>query len=155
LKRYFTFEGEVLKLPTDEAYEEAFRDVLQKAVAVRTRTIGEVGAHLSGGLDSGSIVSFAAEKVAMASKRLQTYSSIPMSDKLEWVPNYYGANEQPYIADVVHKTGNISPHYLPSNERCPLEEIDYFLDVMEMPYKFFENTYWLKGIYEQAHAHGV
>jgi asparagine synthase (glutamine-hydrolysing) len=33
----------------------------------------------------------------------------------------------------------------------PLSEVDDWLDIMETPYKFFENSFWLKGIYQQAH----
>ena len=42
---------------------EAFQEVFQKAVNSRLRTHRQVGAHLSGGLDSGSVVSFAAKKI--------------------------------------------------------------------------------------------
>ena len=26
---------------------------------------------------------------------------------------------------------------------------------MEMPYKFFENSFWLKGMFEKAHEEGI
>ena len=29
-------------------------------------------------------------------------------------------------------------------------EIDDLLEIMEMPYKFFENSFWLKGMFEKA-----
>ncbi len=45
--------GKTLKLKSNEEYEEAFREVFQTAVSSRLRTYKEVGAHLSGGLDSG------------------------------------------------------------------------------------------------------
>ena len=37
----------------------------------------------------------------------------------------------------------------------PYEEIDDFLSIMEMPYKFFENSYWLKGITEDSQQNGI
>ena len=42
-----------------QEYEEAFRDVFQTAVNDKIRTHKNIGAQLSGGLDSSSVVSFA------------------------------------------------------------------------------------------------
>ena len=44
-----------LTLPTDEAYEEAFRAMFLDAVRARTRSIGPVATELSGGLDSSAV----------------------------------------------------------------------------------------------------
>ncbi|MGQ4671624.1 asparagine synthase-related protein [Bacillus toyonensis] len=57
---YIPAVGEMLNLKSNEEYEEAFREVYKNAVKARLRTHHQVGAHLSGGLDSGSVVSFAA-----------------------------------------------------------------------------------------------
>ena len=40
-------------------------------------------------------------------------------------------------------------------EEIPILEIDDWLEIMEMPYKFLQNSVWLKGIYEKAHELGV
>jgi asparagine synthase (glutamine-hydrolysing) len=59
-KQYWTLEtGPELKLGSDEAYAEAFLDVFTKAVSCRLRGNGLVGAMLSGGMDSGSVVAVA------------------------------------------------------------------------------------------------
>ena len=39
-------------------------------------------------------------------------------------------------------------------ENC-FSEIDDWLEIMEMPYKFFENSVWVKGIYEKAQQQGI
>lgn len=154
--RYCTIEvTEELKLKSAEEYEEAFRDVLQKSVKARLRTHGEVGSHLSGGLDSGAVVSFAAAELKERNKKLHTYSSIPENSFIDWTPHYYIANEKPYIKATVNKVGNISDNYLGFNGQSPLTEIDEFLDIMEMPYKFFDNSFWLRGINKKASSDGV
>lgn len=154
--RYCMIEvTEELKLASNEEYEEAFRDVLQRSVKARLRTHGEVGSHLSGGLDSGSIVSFAAKELKKENKQLHTYSSIPEDSFIDWTPNYYIANEKPYIKATVNKVGNIADNYLSFNGQSPLAEVDEFLDIMEMPYKFFDNSFWLKGINKKARLDGV
>ncbi|WP_064091679.1 asparagine synthase-related protein [Rossellomorea aquimaris] len=156
LRRYCTIEPkEKLKLKTNEEYEEAFRDVFQKAVKARTQTYGEVGAQLSGGLDSGTVVSFAAKELLIENKKLHTYSYIPEETFKDWTPKYYIPDERPFIKETVNHVGNIVDHYLNFDGGSPLSEVDDFLELMEMPYKFYENSFWLKGITEQAHKKGI
>ena len=63
LKRYWKLNPHYeLKLPSEEAYVEAFREKLKDAVHCRLRSDYPVGAELSGGIDSSTIVSIAAQK---------------------------------------------------------------------------------------------
>ncbi|MFC0269944.1 asparagine synthase-related protein [Metabacillus herbersteinensis] len=147
--------GEKLKLKSNLEYEEAFQEVFQKAVNSRLRTHRQVGAHLSGGLDSGSVVSFAAKALKEKNKKLHTYSYVPVDDFVDWTHRYRVANERPLIESTVKYVGNISEQYLSFPEKSPFSEVDDWLETMEMPYKFFENSFWVKGIYEQANQQGV
>ncbi len=64
-RRYWTLEpGSELRLPSTDAYAEAMRDVLTKAVRSRLSAAGSVGATLSGGLDSGSVTAVARRLLA-------------------------------------------------------------------------------------------
>jgi asparagine synthase (glutamine-hydrolysing) len=154
--RYHIFrDEEKLKLNSDEEYQEAFKDVFHEAVTARLRTHGTVGSHLSGGLDSGTVVSFAAKELEKENKRLHTFSYIPEDGFIDWTPKYYIPDERPFIKETVNHVGNISDHYLSFKGKEPLAEVGDFLDVMEMPYKFFENAYWLKGINEEAQKQGI
>lgn len=156
LSRYCTIEvQEELKLQSNSEYEEAFREVLQKAVLARLRTYGEVGSHLSGGLDSGSVVSFAAKELKEINKKLHSFSYIPEKNFVDWTEDYYVADESKYIKDTVNFVGNISDQYLSFDNKDPLSEVDEFLSIMEMPYKFFDNAFWLKGINERASQQGI
>ena len=141
---------EKLKLGSDAEYEEALRDVLGAAVKARLRTHRGVGAHLSGGLDSGSVAAFAARELRAQGKPLYTFSHVPVADFEDWTPRSRMADEREYINAVVEHTGNIEPEYCDFPDRNPYADIDDWLDVMEMPYKFFENSFWLKGIFERA-----
>ena len=156
LSRYYTLiVEEKLKLKSNEEYEEAFRDVFQKAVSARLRTHGNVGSHLSGGLDSGTVVSFAAKELLKENKKLYTYSYIPEGSFIDWTSKHYIPDERPFIKETVNDVGNINDQYLNFEGKDPLSDIDDFLSIMEMPYKFFENSYWLKGISEAAQKDGV
>lgn len=149
--RYCRLEApEMLRLKSNEEYEEAFREVFGRAVRDRLRTRLAAGANLSGGLDSGSVVSFAAEEMRRRGQPLHTFSSYPI-DSFEGFPLHGRvADERPYIRETISHVGNIHPHFLNFPERNSYSEIEEWLDILEMPYKFIENSYWLKGIYEQA-----
>jgi asparagine synthase (glutamine-hydrolysing) len=155
--RYCTLAaGEMLKLKSNEEYEEAFRDVFQQAVTARIRTHRQVGAHLSGGLDSGSVASFAAKALREENKRLHTFSYVPVGDFADnWTPKSRFSDERPYIQSTVDHVGNMTSNYLDFPGISPLSEINDWLETMEMPYKFFENSFWLKGIYENARQQGI
>src|SRR4030095_11042450 len=121
----------------------------------RLRTHRHVGAQLSGGLDSGSIVSFASRELRQQNKTLQTFSYVPTNDFIDYTPNYLMPNERPLIESTVAHVGGIEDHYLDFQGRDSYSEIDGFLDIMEMPYKFFEHSFWMRGIFEKAEEQGV
>ncbi|MFJ7756087.1 asparagine synthase-related protein [Peribacillus muralis] len=146
----FIKKQEELKLKTDMEYEEAFRDVYDKVVKSKLRSNYQIGSHLSGGLDSGSVVSFAAKALERKKQQLYTYSYVPVKDFVDWTPRSRVADERPFISSTVEYVGNIKAHYMDFKEKSPFSEVDDWLDVLEMPYKYYENSYWLKGIYEHA-----
>ncbi|MGM0836095.1 MAG: asparagine synthase-related protein [Bacillota bacterium] len=139
----------------NEDYEDAFIDIFQTAVNSRVRTNRNVGAQLSGGLDSGSVVGYAARELRKQGKKLHTYSYIPPSDFKQWTPKHRIADESPYIQSTVQYVGNIEDNYLAFNNRSPYSEIDTWLETYEMPYKFFHNSFWIRGVYEKASQDGV
>ncbi|MDQ0242533.1 asparagine synthase (glutamine-hydrolyzing) [Bacillus fengqiuensis] len=148
-------EREKLRLSSNEEYEEAFRNVFQRAVTDRLRTHHQVGAHLSGGLDSGSVASFAAKALRNEKKELHSFSYVPVKGFEDWTHKSEVPDERPFIQSTVDYVGNIKPNYLDFKEKSSLTEVDDWLDALEMPYKYYENSYWLKGIYEEASKQGI
>ncbi|WP_010678068.1 asparagine synthase-related protein [Bacillus timonensis] len=146
---------EPLKFKTDEEYIDAFQEVFQKAVNARLRTYRKNGAQLSGGLDSGAVVSFAVKELKKENKELLTFSYVPPSDFTAFKSSRHICNERPYIKMTVNHVGGIKDHYLNFDGRDSFTEIDDFMEIMEMPYKFFENSFWLKGMFEKAYQEGV
>jgi asparagine synthase (glutamine-hydrolysing) len=156
LQRYSTLSSEKkLKLKSTEEYVEAFQEVFQQAVNCRLRTHLKVGAQLSGGLDSGSIVSFAANHLKKENKQLHSFSYIPPSDFEDFTPKHLMPDERPLIKSTVQHVGNITDQYFNFPGRNSFSEVENFLEVMEMPYKFFENSFWLKGMFEKANEEGI
>lgn len=151
LRQYGTITPqEPLQLPSDEAYEEAFRDIVSKAVSTRLHARKKVGATLSGGLDSGTVVSFAARELARAGKKLHTFSFVPCEGFQDWTNRRLIADERPYIRATTQFVGNVEDHYFSFPDQHALTNTDDLLNILEAPYKFFGGIYWIKGIYEEA-----
>ncbi|MGJ9459035.1 asparagine synthase-related protein [Oceanobacillus sp. CF4.6] len=151
ISRYCSFENqETLHLSSSEEYVAAFQEVFDKAIKSRLRTHHQVGAHLSGGLDSGSVVSFAAKHLKKENKLLHTFSYIPAEGFQDYTPKQLIPDERPYIKETVNYVGGIKDFYMDSKGESPYTVTDTYLDMLEMPYKFFENSYWQQSIYEEA-----
>lgn len=146
---------EPLRLKTGEEYIEAFREVFSLAVTARLRTHRAVGAALSGGLDSGAVASFAAPALSLQQKPLHAYSYVPVQDFTDWTPPALLANERSYIQSTARYVGNIQENYMDFEGESPFTEIDIWLELMEAPYKYFENSFWIRGFYEKAQEHNV
>ncbi|WP_454193083.1 asparagine synthase-related protein [Paenibacillus sp. Marseille-Q7038] len=157
ITRYNSLSNAVpLKLSSSQEYVEGFQEVFSKAVTARIgRTNQNVGAHLSGGLDSGSVVSFAARALQKDNRILHTFSYVPDDGFKDWTPKHRLANESRHIQQTVNYVGNIDDNYLDFKGRNSISEIDDWLEILESPYKFFDNTFWLRGIYEQAQQRGI
>lgn len=151
LKRHGAyFTGERLNLKSSNDYVEAFQEVFQEAVKCRVRTHHHVGSQLSGGLDSGTVVGFAAQALKKENKQLHTFSYVPPDDFEDFTSKQLIADERPFITSTVEYVGGIKSHYLDFKGKDSYSEIDEMLEIMEMPYKFFENSFWLKGMFEHA-----
>ncbi len=120
-----------LRLGSDEDYAEAFRAIFAEAVRCRLRSTFPVGAMLSGGLDSSSIVCVARGLVGAAPKRhLHTFSAIfpglPPEDLAE-------IDERHYI-EAVLAAGEIEPYYVQADQLSPLGDIDRILWHQDQPF---------------------
>lgn len=156
ISRYGSIAAEErLHFQTNEEYEEAFREVFGQAVGSMLRTRGQIGATLSGGLDSGAVVGFAAKALEAQQTKLHTYSYVPEKSFVDWTARSRVADETPFVKATVEHVGNINDEYLDLPGRDPFTEVDEWLDLLGMPYKNFENSFWIKGIYERAAKQGV
>ncbi len=97
-----------LHLNSDEAYAEAFRDVLAQAVHCRLRGVeGQVGSMLSGGMDSGSVVALASR---MTNARLPTFSSVgPDTETCIETRAIYAALTMPNLAPTLIDYSQLDP----------------------------------------------
>ncbi|MFN8512765.1 MAG: asparagine synthase-related protein [Chloroflexia bacterium] len=124
---YWSFAGQrEVRYRRDEEYGEAFRALFGEAVRCRLRSVAPVGAMLSGGLDSSSVVCVARqERAADANELLPTFSLI--------FPQTPAADEREY-AQAVIDGGGLEPHFVDGDAVSPLVGIDRLLALAGQPY---------------------
>jgi hypothetical protein len=124
-RRYWALEpGPELRLPSDEAYAEAFLEGFTEAVRCRLRGPGPVGSMLSGGMDSGSVV-------AVASALLTDEGRGPLSTFSATAPDAGHCIETRTIHAAQTMPG-LNPCTIPHSQLDPflseIEELTWHLD---------------------------
>jgi asparagine synthase (glutamine-hydrolysing) len=134
IRRYWKLDPEVtLELRSPGEYAEAFRDCFRRAVKCRLRTATPaVGAALSGGLDSSSIVCSARQILAREAPavKLHSFSAIfPGLDEKQTKR----IDERRFI-DAVLAGGAIQANFIRADQLSPLGELDRMLRRQDEPF---------------------
>jgi asparagine synthase (glutamine-hydrolysing) len=144
--RYWQLEpGEIVTRPSDEAYDEAFRDVFSQAVRARLRSARPVGSMISGGIDSGAVTGIAARLLHSAgAPPLKTFSAIAPEPDCPESNAIRAAWSMPHL----------EPH------RVSLEEPDRFAqEVAAMSWDsaepFDTHMVLIRAVYSEARRQGV
>ena len=102
-----------LRLDSDEAYAEAFKDVFREAVRCRMRSVKPVGSLLSGGLDSSSVTCMARDLAVKSNwAKPHTFSSV--------FDTVRECDERDYIQTVINK-GYLVPHFVAADKQSVLQ----------------------------------
>jgi len=135
-----------VRLPSDEAYAEALREIFARAVRCRLRSAFPVSSELSGGLDSSSIVCMARELLLNDGRQpLHTFSAI-----FDQTPC---ADERRYLEAVLAK-GDVRPHFLEVERLDPLGDLDLRFQELDEPF-WVPALYIHRAFFQLAHDHGV
>lgn len=118
-----------IRYKTDEEYAEHFQSLFKEAVKVRLRSHGPVGALLSGGLDSSSVVCTA--------QLLHQEKSIPKNgfETFSLIFDKFPCDERLYINEVVNKW-NLLANYFKYEDHLSsvdFERTNQYLDVGYFP----------------------
>lgn len=136
-----------LRLGSDAEYAAAFGEHFRAAVRLRLPDAGPVGASLSGGLDSSSIVCTARQ---LGAAPLHTFSLIfpNLSERAR-----RAIDERPYMDEVI-ALGGIEPHFVPGDLLSPLSGLDATLAQTGQPFGA-PNLYLHQGMFAAAQRAGV
>ncbi|MCT4785129.1 asparagine synthetase B family protein [Exiguobacterium aestuarii] len=149
LKEYWAYQSQPERtFRSEEECHEELDKILEEATRTCTRTDGEVGLMLSGGLDSTTVAAYAAPLLQREDKSLHAYTHVPLSE-YEDSAEILG-NERPLVEEVLKYYPSIKPNWIENRERNAYNTMDDWLEILEMPYGFFINAPWLLSIHETA-----
>ncbi len=134
-----------IALRRPEDYGEALLDLLDKAVSCRLRGTGDVGAYLSGGLDSGAVVTTAARLLAPSGRRVIAFTGVPREGYDGPAPPNRIIDEGANAAATAALYPNIE-HVVVRNEGCsPLADLDRMFFLFDRPVRGLCATGWAKS----------
>lgn len=144
-RRYWALDAtKTIRLPSDQAYADAFREHFTTAVRDRLRSPNPVGTLLSGGLDSSSIAC-TARRLLDDDQPLHTVSAT-----FDSVPE---ADERDYI-DAVLASEDFVAHSIAADEVSPLVDLDSLLHHHDEP-SGAPNHFMHWALYREADAQGI
>ncbi len=140
-----------VRFKRDTDYKDAFLDVFGGAVQSRMRSIFPVGAHLSGGLDSSSVVAMAARD----GTPLTTFSAFPPMGYAGPTRPNWNLDDTHYVMAMKAKYPHLETLFVRSEGR------DFFTG-LEQTYAYLDgpclnpcNRVWIDEIFEQASSRNI
>lgn len=151
-RRYWNPDMSPINLGDEDAYAEAMRHELERAVTCRLRRgSGTVGAHLSAGLDSAVVATTAA--LQLAPGRITAFTAVPSHDVD--VPAGQITDEGPLAAATAALHANIDHVRVTSGRVSAVALMDRQFQLFERPVLNPSNAVWSEAINDAAKAHGV
>jgi asparagine synthase (glutamine-hydrolysing) len=155
-RRYwFPEAAEPLTLVRDEDYLEQFLEIYGKAVQARLRSAKPVGATLSAGLDSGSVVALAGPLLAARGQALEAFTAVPLFDDPTCLPAPILGNEWE-LAHATALMAGVEAHF-PVNASGIgiLESLHRQVAIHDGPGNSGANYHWMLALLEQARERGL
>jgi asparagine synthase (glutamine-hydrolysing) len=156
LRRYWDPPLRQLRLPSDQAYVDAFREQIDRATAARLRRAGGgVASHLSSGYDSGTVTATAARLMAPSGERLLAFTSAPRKGYQGPMQRGRIADESGLAATVAALHPNIEHIIMRPDGTSPLELIDRTHAASQCPMGQPSNNVWWSAINDEAQRRGA
>ncbi|HEY1751447.1 MAG TPA: asparagine synthase-related protein [Caulobacteraceae bacterium] len=153
-RRYWSPQAGHLRLKSADDYAAALRERLDEAVSARLRGAGagQVGSHLSGGLDSSAVAATAARLLAPTGGRVVAFTAVPQADHSTGGPAWRVADEGPQAAAVAALYPNMEHVLVRAGARSPLAGLDRTLALHDQPLLNPANAVWVDAIHDAARA---
>ena len=144
-----------LRLARDDDYVDAFREVLDRAVARCLRSCGPVASQLSSGYDSSTVTATAARLLAARGERLTAYTAVPRLGFSGPVVKGREADESVAAAALVARLTNVDHVRISGWGRSVLESARRGGALLGYPVRNPCNQPWMNAIAEDAAARGA
>jgi asparagine synthase (glutamine-hydrolysing) len=153
MRRYWSFDAiKPVRLKSDEAYAEAMREQLDRAVRRQLRSIHPVGCFLSGGLDSSSVAALAARALTERGKRLAAYTQVPRKGFDGQVGRSWYADETPFVEAIRQALPTIDVTYVDNSACDDFAELEGVFHATDTPFRNPTNLGWMTQIIRLARA---
>ncbi|HYI38918.1 MAG TPA: asparagine synthetase B [Allosphingosinicella sp.] len=154
-RRHWNPAPEPLRLPRASDYEEALRAEIDRAVRCRLPAAGDVAAHLSAGLDSGSVAATAARLMAAKAGRVVAFTAVPREGAEADGPSGRLPDEGPLAAATAALHANMEHVRVRTDGRTPLDALGWVFELGEQPILNLCNQVWRDAIYTLAQSRGL
>jgi asparagine synthase (glutamine-hydrolysing) len=145
-----------IRFARQSEYVDAFREQLGRATRARLRRAGGgIGAHLSGGLDSGAVTATAATILRPEQKRVLALTSAPRQGFDGPLPRGRIGDESELAAATAAMHPNIDHLIVRPSGTSPLRSLGEDSRLFQEPVGLPCNQVWLSAVSEAAHARGV
>ena len=144
-----------LRLGSPEEYLDCFRERFDRAVRVRLRTRGRIGAQLSGGLDSSAVAATAARLLGAEGRELTCFTAVPRPDFKSVPSTTHFDNEGPAAAEVAALYPNMRHILVESSATSFLDILDHNNNLYDHPCFGPSNEVWSNAIMAQARENGI
>ena len=142
--------------PASEAEAvEAFQELLDESVRCRLRSVGDIGSHLSSGMDSGVVTAVAARLLGAENRRLTAFTSVPREGYEGRGPFGRHGDEGPGARAVAAMYPNIDHRFIRLGDRTPLDGLDRGIQTFDRPPTNPCNMIWADEICRQARESGI
>jgi asparagine synthase (glutamine-hydrolysing) len=145
-RRHWQPRKQRITLRRPEDYSEALRDLLNQAVSCRLRGTGDVGAHLSGGLDSGAVVATAARLLAPSGRRVIAFTSVPRDGYEGPAQPNRMIDERVNAAATAALYPNVEHVVVPNRGRSPLADLDRIFFLLDRPVRGICAAGWASSL---------
>lgn len=155
VRAYWQWEPERrIHFARDDEYVEAFREIFFQAVESRMSGFRPVGAQLSGGLDSSSVVAVAARRLARDARRLETFTQVPVA---HYQTNPGGASDDDrHLVELMQqRQPNIDTRWVSSGDQDLDAGLDEFFALAHLPPLNAFNRLWIDRIAGQCAEKGL
>lgn len=128
---------------SEKEYGNRFLKLYESCVKDALRTTGEVGIAMSSGLDSSSIGALAARELKKHEKILYSYTFVPYQNTESAIEGNQIYDESEFVNEIAKRYPNIKTTFLNNQGRNIFEDMDFCMDLLELPYKTgtFPNHY--------------
>ena len=155
-RRYWNPQRRELRLESFDAYRDAFRAELDRAVACRLRGAHDpIAAHLSSGWDSSAVATTAARLLAPEDARVLAFTSVPRVGNMSDAPLRRIADEGPIAAQTAAGHANMDHILVEGAAVSPITGLDDIVDLFDRPLTNICNNVWMSEIRAQAFERGA